>query len=155
MSGLYQIQMAYDQLQDRLILFLFTQDFSEFRFWLTRRSAKGLWSILTQMLEGNQKKLIQEEKKIEEQIKKEKAQQNVEATKFANRMTQRPLGDEPLLINKISAKQIKTGAYHLHLEAIKGQSIEVNCDNTIVLALCKLIQQSVKQAEWDLELTVD
>ena len=40
--NIHQIQMAYDQRQDRILLRLSTREHTEFRFWLTRRFVKRL-----------------------------------------------------------------------------------------------------------------
>lgn len=154
-SNLHQMQLSYDQVQDRLVLALLTQDFSEYRFWITRRAVKGLWNILTQLLQADQKNQLEQQRvsrQIAEQIQQEKTQHRPAANKYGTRITRRPLGDEPLLLAKIMARPSEQSRCFLHFEDIKGQSIEFSGDITIVMALCQLILQAIKQAEWDLAL---
>ena len=49
--NIHQIQMAFDKLQDRILLRVSTSDQAEFRFWMTRRYTKLLWTMLIKMLE--------------------------------------------------------------------------------------------------------
>lgn len=154
-SRLHQLQIAYDMLQDRLVLIMHTQDFCEYRFWITRHIAKGLWNILVQLLKADQKNQLQQmqaQKQIENQIKKEKEQHQAAADKYATQMTRRPLGDEPLLLFKIMAKPDEQGHFLLHLEDPQGRSLEFGGDSTIILALCQLMKQTITHTDWDLPL---
>lgn len=154
-SQMHQMQLNYDQLQDRLTLILGTQDFNEYRFWLTRRATRALWSILIQLLHADQKTELQhhqEEKKITEQIQKEKTQHQPNADKYGTNITRKPFGEEPLLIYKIMAKPGPSGASFIHFEDIQGHSIEFGGDSRIIMALCQLIRKTVKNADWDLNL---
>lgn len=45
-----QVQLVYNEEQDRLLLRFATVDQAEFRFWLTRRFVKRWWGLLTKML---------------------------------------------------------------------------------------------------------
>lgn len=155
-SQLHQIQLGYDLLQDRLILTLSTQDFNEYRFWITRQAVRGLWNILIQLLKADEKtrpQQIQEGTKIGELIEKEKAQRQPIAGKYATSMTKRPLGDEPLLLYKVIAQPHEDGGFRLHLEDTQGRSIEFGGNSSIILGLCQLIKKTVQQGtDWNLEL---
>jgi hypothetical protein len=154
MSNLHQIQLSYDQQQDRLILVLFTQDWSEFKFWITRRIAEALGKILQQLLKNlklNEKHQQQETKEIQGKIEQEKAQRQLGAEKYASHLTRKPLGEEPLLISKIMAKAEESGVCVLHFENSGGQSIEFKGDSTLLIALAQLIERSANQADWKID----
>lgn len=155
-SNLQQLQLTFDKVQDRLVLTLFTQDFLEYRFWLTRRLTKALWEILLKLLNSDQKNNLQknqEQKQIADQIEKEKQQRQPIAEKYGTPMTKKPFGEEPLLIFKIVAKQGDKGHSLLHFEDAKGHSIEFGGDSRIIMALCQLIQRTAEQADWGLIFT--
>lgn len=155
-SNLHQMQLTYDQLHDRLVLVLYTQDLYEYRFWITRRALKILWDILQQLLEADKKGRVQhmkESQKAADKIQQEKSQHQPAADQYATKVTRRPFGEEPLLLFKIIAKPIQGGILVLHLEDQQGRSIEFGGDSTIVVGLCQLIQQTIKQADWNLNLT--
>ncbi|MBA3958728.1 MAG: hypothetical protein H0X51_10105 [Parachlamydiaceae bacterium] len=154
-SNLSQLQMNYNQQQDRLTLILHTQDFCEYRFWLTRRATKALWEILVQLLDKTPVQHSQEQQKIGEQIQREKEQRHAAAEKYGTHVSRCPLGEEPLLLTKFMAKPADNGVSFLHLEDAQGRCIEFGGDNTIIMALCQLISRSAKLADWDLHLTMD
>lgn len=154
-SPLQQLQLSYDQLQDRLVLSLHTKDFCEYRFWITRHVTSAFWKILLELLKADQKGQLEharESKKASEQIQQEKMQRQATADKFAQRVMRRPLGEEPLLLAKIQAKIAENGVAFLHLEDVQGRSIEFTGNSTIVVALCQLIQETIKKANWNLIL---
>ncbi len=153
-SNLHQLQITYDAYQDRLVLFLHTQDFQEFRFWLTRRSAKAVFEALQKLLTSlNQptETLDKEDRKVAEQIEKERQQQNPSVAKFAHKLTTKPLGEEPLLVSKFGIKQDK-GHVVLRIESLSGKALEIGGDLKIAVALCRLIKQTATTADWQLVL---
>lgn len=156
-SQLQQMQVGYDQPQDRLLLSLYGHDWSEYRFWITRRATQVLWEILIRLLRADQKSQLEHqlaEREIAGKIQQESGAQKALAGKFANRVTRRPFGDEPLLLTKVMAKP-EEGKIHLRLEAASGQSIEFYGDSTLAIALCQLIKQSANQAGWGLQLSTN
>lgn len=155
-SSLQQVQLNYDQVQDRLILTFMTQDFCEYRFWITRHILIAFWEILhklEQALETSKEQKIQEKQQATENIRQEK--QQPEANKYGMRMSRRPLGEEPLLLFKIIAKPSEQGFAFFHLEDIKGQSIEFNGDSAFITALSQLVQKTMPQTNWGLILKSD
>lgn len=155
MSNLQQLQLTYDPLQDRLILFIYTQDFQEYRFWMTRRCTLLLWELLMKLINASQKDQLQvslANKKVHEQIEKEKIQQQSTPAKLATKLTTKPLGEEPILIASMAAKPGENGTWHLRLDGGKGLTLEIGGDHTIALALCDMIHQTSTAAQWQLPL---
>lgn len=156
-NSLQRLEVSYNQPHDRLILILHTQDFSEYRFWITRRALIVFWDILSKLLQSDQKPVQQkqqENKQWKQRIEQEQAQKQPMAEKLSTRVAKHPLGEEPLLLAKITGKAIPGGNFQLRLEDIQGRWIEFGGNSTILLALCQLIEKTLQQAEWNLELTV-
>lgn len=156
MSHLHQLQVSYDQMQDRLILFLYTKDFQEYRFALTRHCTKILWKVLIDLLHASNKDvktILKEDERIAEQIETEKTQQQPTAAKFSTQVTVKPLGEMPVLVTKFAVKPEIEGKWRLRFEVVSGQSLEIGGDSMIALALCQMLRQTSKAADWQLNLT--
>lgn len=157
-TPIQQLQLSYNELHDRLILVLHTQDFCEYRFWITRHALKSLWVIFLKLLQDDQKSQLQhmqETQAVAKQIQEEKAQHQPGASKYATQVSRKPLGEEPLLVAKIGSKPMDKGLFMLHLEDMQGRSIEFNGDTKIILALCQLVLQTLKITDWDLKLKIN
>lgn len=151
-SQLQKILLTYDQINDRLILDFCTQDFCEYRFWITRRLLKGLWELLCQLHESMPKEQVQnmpDKKRAEQQIHREV--QNPDANKYSTRVTKSPLGEQPLLLCKISATTTDRGV-HFHLEDMQGHAVDFSGDAFLLILLTQLIAKVLPKTEWDLKL---
>lgn len=155
MSSIHQLEVSIDLLQDRILLSIYTQDLAEFRFWLTRRFIKILWQALTHLLKADQKTDMEHEREnqqIAQQFEREQSQRRPSADKFANKMTKMPMGPDPILLSRVTGKIISPGQALLILEDEKQHHFEINADSKILLSLCKLLNETVKKADWDLVL---
>lgn len=158
-SNMQQMELGYDQVQDRLVFSISTQDLSEYRFWITRRATKMLWSVLMQLLKSDQKDQLRQtqiSRRIAQQIRQEKEQRNPTASQYSSSGTAKPLGEEPLLLFGVRAKPATedSPAITLQLEDNQNHSLQIGGDSTIILALSQLIRECEQLAEWNLDLTV-
>lgn len=154
-SNLHQLELSYIPLEDRFLLKFYTKDMSEFRFWLTRRFVCALWDVLMKLLETDQKSELQrnqEIQKVSEAFNEEQAKKQPTAQKFATHMTKTPFGPEPLLASCIMAKPVEKELFALKLEGKTGESIEIMANSYIIFSLCKLIHETIKKADWKLDL---
>lgn len=153
MANLDQLKISFDPAQDRLILIFFTQDFSEMRFWITRRMVKKLWGGLKQLQDTfNTSKFEQEHElqKAQEQVRQESIHQ--EANKYGMQMARSPLGAEPLLLTQVKISKTETGQVHFRFESSNGTHMDIATDKSFVSLLTQLIQKSMPHTEWDLTL---
>lgn len=152
-SGLQKILLTYDQVQDRLILSFYAHDFTEYRFWVTRRMVKSLWDVLQRLRDALSKSELQEreeDRRAAKQVKPENT--SPEGDKFGNRMSRRPLGEEPLLLCKVMAKPVDKDHIAFRLEDQHGKSIDFTGSSNIVALLSQLILATLPKTSWDLEL---
>lgn len=149
-TKLHQIQLAYDATQDRLILTLLTNDFNEFRFWITRRMVAQLIKLLKEQLAqiSDPSTSISEREKASKQIQKET--RNPTTSQYKTNISRHPLGEEPLLLRQFAIKGSPEGQIGVRLEAFTGQSIEFTSDASTIYALQELILKTVPQTEWGL-----
>lgn len=153
-SNIQQLELSFDFNQDRLLLIIYTQDFAEFRFWLTRRFTKIFWGALIQLLQNDQKNPSEREKEsqqIAQQFQKEQTQRQPAASKYSHKMSRTPLGPDPMLLSRLSGRPSEHGAFILILEDAHRHHFEIRADSKILLSFCKLISEAVKKADWNLE----
>ncbi len=157
MSQLHQMQVTFVPEEDRLLFRLNTsgRQSAEFRFWLTRRYVRILWSALLNMLKSQQPKEVKQEPiKQTMQI----AKQHQEAIEKADFQTQYqeshvfPLGEQPILVSKVALKQSPAGSQVLCMHPQNGQGLEFDLNEQLLHSFCKLLHDSVTKAEWDLNL---
>lgn len=152
-SSLHQIQLSYDQLQDRLTLVFFTLDFFEYRFYITRRVLKGLCQLLKQLRSLNPKHSLMI-KQTDFDGKSPPVQQEVQypdAKKYGTSLTRMPLGSEPLLLCTISATPGEHGNVRFKLEDHLGHAVDFDGNMIIVNSLIQLVEKIMPITEWEIE----
>ncbi len=152
MSNLEQLKITFEPIQDRLVLIFFTRDFTEFRFWLTRRMTKKFHGLLKQL----QSTVIKSE--VEKKYEEEKAQQNVqqeavqqEASKYGMQLSRNPLGMEPLLLTQVKISADEQGRLMCRFESHTGNHIDFNMDTSFIVMLIQLIEKALPYTDWDLK----
>ena len=82
----------------------------------------------------------------------EKALQGANFSKPYEEARERPLGADPILIGKIQTSRDPNGNNVLTLLPMKGQGVNIALDETLLHSFCKLLQNAVLRAEWDMKL---
>jgi len=155
-SQINQIQLSFVPIQDRLMLRINTLDSAGFQFWLTRRYVKLLWPILMNMLTKDEQIAVQQTEQAKKEMlsfKHQEAAQKMDYTKnFKDTTEINPLGDEPVLLAKISVKTGDDGTQILCMHPEHGQGIELALDQTLLHSICKLLEDTVAKSDWDIDL---
>jgi len=158
MAQLDQLQIQFAPAEDRLLLRVSTQDQSEFRFWLTRRYVKLLWAALVGALNSHQQIARQSDELSRQAVKSFQHEQAVSQADFGSSFregaTDLPLGQAPVLLARIKSTRTPDGTPVLSLLPAEGQGVEVALQQDLIHSICKLLSDTVKTAEWDLELRV-
>ena len=154
--ALHQIQLTYNEKQDRVLLRVSTTDNVEFQFWLTRRFIKRLWGLLVKLLEQDRpvrQQVDPEAKRTVLGIRHEGfAQQGNFSAPYEAREYQKPLGTEPLLVTRAEGKPRENGNFLLRLHPEHGQGVDVVLDTRLLHLFTKLLQQVVGKTDWDITL---
>jgi hypothetical protein len=160
--AIHQIQVAHDEAQDRLLLRLSTTDECEFRFWLTRRFTKRLWTMLVQMLEWDRavKQQVDRETRhevldIQHQGYSQEADyktQFQEATPATPRRL--PLGATSVLLATAQGIKRDDGVQVLKLLPLQGTGIDITVDTRLLHLFMRLLREQVAKVEWDLDLAL-
>ena len=158
MSNLSQINLQYRVAEDRLLLLLKTNELAEFRFWLTRHFVKSLWPALVTCLESEDIVAGQSEPQARQTVLSFQHENAVAKSNFASsyeeRVTSTPLGVEPLLLVRAKTNRNDKRQPVLGLYPERGQRIELAVDDVMLHSLCKLLAQTVAQANWDMRLNL-
>lgn len=157
MATLHQIQIRYDAVEDRALLRVATTDASEFRFWITRRYARLLWTALTQSAERSGHAASRPQPAAREAVlafEKEAALARADfGSGYREQPRRTPLGDDPVLLARVKCSHPDPATTVLSLHPMEGRGIEVRLDATLLHSLLKLLADAATAGEWDLALT--
>ncbi|MFC1866801.1 hypothetical protein ACFL0H_01505 [Thermodesulfobacteriota bacterium] len=153
-----QMQIAFVPIQDRLMFRLRTTAQAEFKLWFTRRYVKLLWPAVQQMLNNIKSEIISDLHTRQAVISWEH-EQVLTQVDFQTQYKEepeisRPLGEEPVLVSEIQVKHGADNTQMLCLRPEHGQGIEIVFDSTLLHTFCKLLEEGVQKANWDLEYRI-
>lgn len=153
---LEQFSASYDSGQDRLLLRIRSNDDAEFRFWITRRYLALLWPILMKMADD-----FSARKSTDPLTRNTLAElahgQAVGNADFASQYQEGslfPLGEEPILLGRITVKPLAGNTQTLTLLPQQGQGINLDLDERLLHVLARLLQHAATATEWGLNLAV-
>ena len=154
---LHQIKIDFNAEHDRLLMSIATSDGQEVLLWLTRRCVKLLWPLFMKMVEANATVQLQgstpEARAALVGLEHEKAVEKVDFSKpYEQGSKNHPLGADPLLVARLQTRQDESGNHVLTLLPMKGQGVNLNMDDRLLHSCCKLVQNAVARAEWDIKL---
>lgn len=157
---IHQLSVSHDELQDRLLLRVNTQDGQEMRFWLTRRMVIRLLPVMDHSvvrLEAAQPGLAVTDvpsQQLLTEFKRDAFLQTADfATPYKANPSQLPLGDEPLLVTDAQLNVQTNGHLLLVLQSKTTTTIpscQLNLTPPLVHGMIHLIRQSMAKAEWAL-----
>ncbi|MDP2826834.1 MAG: hypothetical protein Q8O52_29625 [Sulfuritalea sp.] len=153
---LEQFSASYDSGQDRLLLRIRSSDDAEFRFWITRRYLALLWPILMKMAEDFSARKTSDpltRNTLAELAHGEAVGKADFGTAYQDGSIY-PLGEEPILLARITVKPLAGDTQTLTLLPQQGQGINLDLDERLVHVLARLLQQAATAAEWGLTLNV-
>lgn len=156
MAQLNQMQMRYVPQEDRILLRLNTTDRNEFRFWLTRRFTRLLWSAVSRLVSADPQVRTTADPLARQTILAFQHEQALRQANFSRPFeetsAQAPLGETPLLLDKIQVKGAADGRQILCLVPARGQGVELALSQNLLHAFLRLLTEAVGKAEWDLNI---
>ncbi len=153
-----QVQLVYNEEQDRLLLRFATADQAEFRFWLTRRFVKRWWGLLTKMLAWDGMVMQQttfpaKQAMVAFQHERHTADADFKQP-FADSAKTFPLGEAPVIIGQVNAARQENGMVKMSLLPVQGSGIDIVVDAKLLHLLVKLLQDAVGRSDWDVRLPI-
>ena len=156
MSGLRQINVNFDPVEDRILLRLTAGDpgnLDEFRFWLTRRIVRAVWKLLDQAVDTEalaDPRIPQESASALRDFKQAAALAEADfSTPFKAEQTRTPMGATPLLVAKVQFRQ-QQGNHILLLETTRGQVVNLTLNTGLLHSFRKLLSDQCIAAQWDI-----
>lgn len=158
MSRINQIQVRYTPIEDRIVLRLNTEDASEFRFWITRRYAKILTTSLMELLSSSEEIQEHTEEEVQKAVMTFQHEEAVAQADFARRFQAEPkslpLGQEPVLLSKLTVKYSVDGNPMLCMYSEQGQGIDLALQQQLLHSISKLFADALQKSEWDMEFSL-
>lgn len=156
-NQLEQFSASYDAAEDRLLLRVRTTDDAEFRFWLTRRFVELLWPILMKIADAFNSRKAPDNPQARSVLAEMAHGEAVGAANFSSQYqkgSQFPLGEQPILLARISVNAKEGHTQTLTLLPQEGQGLHLELDEKLVHVLARLLQEAAIGAEWGLKLQV-
>ena len=155
--NLRQIKLDFVPEHDRLLMCISTSDGKELLLWFTRRCVKLVWGLLVKMVEASPAVMRSgasaEARAALLGMEHEKAVREADFSKPYAGGGERPLGAEPILVARIQTGRDERGNHVMTLLPSKGQGVNLCLDERLLHSFCKLMQDAVGKAEWDLKLS--
>ncbi len=156
--NLEQIRIDFIPEQDRLLMRLASADRSEVLLWLTRRCVRLLWPLLMKMTESAPHIAQQPLPEARQALLGMQREQALSKANFSRpydaENRERPLGAEPIVVARLNTGRNKKGKHVLMLMPQQGQGVTLALEDTLLHGLCKLLQDVVAKADWDIALAV-
>lgn len=143
-----QLQVATDNVQDRLLLRVATQDNEEYRIFFTRRFLRELWPHFTTMLAGHLKLHTIMPPEPDAAIN----DQSIFAQAFHESNPSYPLGSNPLLVSEATLEPAGDGLARLVLREGRERSFDLDLSAEMLQALCSMLRAASEQAQWNIAL---
>jgi hypothetical protein len=149
-----QLNLGYNAQQDRLLLRVGLSDDTELVLWITYRIAKQLWQLLNGETNLPTADSIQPDASpvnaVAQFEQEAQAVENLKKMDFATKYQPRKemLNDGALLATqlKLSGDNIK----HLDVICLEGVTVGLNLPQPLILALCNMLQLSVRESGWNI-----
>ncbi len=148
-----QIQASFNPVEDRLLLKLHTGGL-KLEAWITRRYLKllipalqGIHPKTGQPIFSHKKQALVE---MSQQTSLKESQLNIPYQEPVQATS--PLGDEPILLVKMSFKDLEGDSPALILEPEKGLGLVLSFQPELVKALSNILNKAIQTSDWDLEI---
>jgi len=178
-SAIEQLNLSFDQLEDRLMLKIGMSDQSEVAMWLTRRVSKEFWHVLQdshEQLLQTASEAMHADKAIDKQdvaepietialskpkLAKQPSQPSLQSAYAASAVPQAmdfsqsyaadrmPLSEAPFLVFACEVDE-KEAKPSLAFKSNTGEVVKMGLTLELVVALINMMQLTIKEANWDL-----
>lgn len=152
--------MAYNAQEDRILLRILSTQRAEFRFWMTRRYVKLLWTVIVKMLERDPAAAVHADESVRRTVMGVQHAATVQQGEYAKPYEDEgakvlPLGDSPVLLARVTGRQPENQPPVLSLHPQQGQGIDLGVNTSLLHMISKLLVDAVAQSDWDLKLAID
>lgn len=167
-SAIEQINLGFNEQEDRLLLKVGLADKTEVAVWITRRVCKALWSSLqsagntllptaTQFSVPAITTPDAKSQAVQSFIQEADNQKKIEDLDFKSEYTmdRQARSETPMLAVQCLILMVGSLPPQLELQCTNGQSVKMALTNEFVHAITSMMQLATREAGWDLLMTVD
>ncbi|MEW5733393.1 MAG: hypothetical protein AB1921_00985 [Thermodesulfobacteriota bacterium] len=159
--SLEQINLSYVPMEDRMLLAAtgrVASGLAEYRVWLTRRYVRLLWGALEKLVSESSAadpRVPEPARAAVREFAEQAALSSADfSTPYTPQVTERPLGEAPLLVSRIQLKNLPDGKNVLALHDQQGKGLTMTLEIPVVHSLRKLLHDTAEKAEWNLGLSL-
>lgn len=160
MSGVSQINVSYNPVEDRLLLKMNSQTpegMAEYRLWLTRRFVQLMWQGLDKSMENESAADPFVEPAAREAVQQFKEEAALLSSDFSTpykkeAVSATPLGTDPVLVTRMQIKKSVDGKKVLILSGEDGKGVTLALAEPMFFSIRRLLADSAKKAGWGLSL---
>jgi len=155
-----QLNLSYSSEQDRLLLKVGLSDQTEILLWLTQRISRMIWQLLgkeSHLPNVTVQPIVQSnvppQQAVQQFNEEVQAVQTLQKLDFSTAYQPRKetLHSGGLLIKEVLMVTVHaTGQQALEMQSVDGFNIRLNLTQETILAICNMLQLSVKEAAWQL-----
>ncbi len=162
-SAIEQINLGFNEQEDRLLLKVGLADKTEVSVWLSRRVAKQIWASLqqagshllptgTRPATANGAAALDKDQAVEHFMRAADLQQKMAQLDFqsAYQSDRKARSDAPLLVVACLTVSIGNLPPYMELQCSTGQSVKMALTAELIQALSGMMQIAVREANWDL-----
>ncbi|MBI1891749.1 MAG: hypothetical protein HYS18_13960 [Burkholderiales bacterium] len=161
---LHQLQVTYQTNEDRVLLRVSFRaedgTLEEIRAWLTRRIVKSLWPGILRSLDSLVKMTQPQAAHASSEILSMEYQASVTEIKasgnfdipFEAAADRYPMGEAPILISSFKFQVDTQEPVRIAFSGAEDEKLEIGFTQKAMHGFCKLLQEAVRNAEWDLTL---
>lgn len=157
-----QLNLSYSSEQDRLLLKVGLSDQTEILLWLTQRIVRMIWQLLSteshlpsvsvqQSLQSN----VPPQQAVQQFKQEVQAVKTLQKLDFSTAYQPRKETLHPggMLIKEVHLVTVHaTGQQALEMQSVDGFNMRLNLTQETILAICNMLQLSVKEAAWQLSI---
>lgn len=157
-----QLNLSYSSEQDRLLLKVGLSDQTEILLWLTQRIARMIWQLLgteshlpTAAIQQNVQANVPPQQAVQQFEQEVRAIQTLQKLDFSTAYQPRKETLQPggMLIKEVQLVTVHaTGQQALEMQSVDGFNLRLNLTQETILAICNMLQLSVKEAAWQLNI---
>jgi hypothetical protein len=151
-----QINLAYHQDQDRLLLRVGLDNDTELVLWLTYRIARAMWAQLNETAHlpmANLNAKVETPQLAVEQFHQEvKAADTLRKLDFVTEYQppKEKFNQTEMLATAVSLIDNENASKSLEISCLDGVNIRLNLNHEITVAICNMLQLASKEADWHL-----
>ncbi|MGB7816579.1 MAG: hypothetical protein WBL28_09550 [Methylotenera sp.] len=167
-SAIEQINLGFNEPEDRLLLKVGLADKTEVAVWITRRVCKVMWGLLhdaTNTLAPTASQFAApaiatpeaKSEAIDSFAREATEQRKIENLDFKSEYIpdRQPRSDVPMLATQCLIINLDNLPPQLELQCTNGQSVKIALTNELVHAVTNMMQLATREAGWDLITAVD